>query len=64
MENLIVIIIVGVAAGLLGRHYYRKYKKGNDCSCGCSTCPTDTSACEFPEERQKQIGDIRKTMQN
>ena len=51
MENLIVIIIVGVAAGLLGRSYYKKFKKGNQCSCGCTSCSTDTSSCEFPEER-------------
>ena len=64
MENLIVIIIVGVAAGLLGRSYYKKYKKGNQGSCGCSSCPSDAACCEFPDERQKQIGDIRKTIQN
>ena len=55
MENLIVIIIVAVAAGLLGRSYYKKYKKGNQCSGGCSSCSTDTSSCEFPEEREKQV---------
>ena len=55
MENLIVIIIVAIAAGLLGRHYYTKYKKGNQCSCGCTSCETNASACEFPEEREKQV---------
>jgi len=61
MENLIVIIIVAIAAGLLGRHYYKKYKKGNQCSCGCTSCATDASACEFPEERDAQLRKIRKT---
>ena len=61
MENLIVIIIVGVAAGLLARHYYKKYKKGNQCGCDCSTCPTDTSACEFPEEREERLHESRKS---
>ena len=64
MENLIVIIIVGLAAGLLGRNYYKKYKKGNQCSCGCTSCPTDTSSCEFPEEREKQLSKIQKSMEN
>lgn len=64
MENLIVIIIVGVAAGLLGRNYYKKYKKGNQCSCECTSCPTDTASCEFPEEGDKQLREIRKTMEN
>ena len=59
MENLVVIIIVGVAAGLLGRHYYKKYKKSNQCGCGCTACPTDTPSCEFPEERENQLGQIR-----
>jgi hypothetical protein len=64
MENIAVILIVAVAAGLLGRSYYKKYKKGNQCSGGCSSCSTDTSACEIPEERDTQISDIRKTMEN
>jgi hypothetical protein len=64
MENIAVILIVAVAAGLLGRSYYKKYKKGNQCSGGCSSCSTDTSVCEIPEERDTQISDIRKTMEN
>ena len=61
METLIVIIIVGVAAGLLGRSYYKKYKKGNQCSGGCGGCSTDTSSCEFPDEREEQLRDRRKS---
>ena len=55
MENIAVILIVAVAAGLLGRSYYKKYKKGNQCSDGCSCCSSDTSSCEFPEERDTQV---------
>jgi len=61
MENIIVLIIVGVAAGLLGRSYYKKYKKGNQCSGGCSGCSTDTSSCEFPDEREESLRDRRKS---
>ncbi|CAB1079098.1 hypothetical protein D1AOALGA4SA_6815 [Olavius algarvensis Delta 1 endosymbiont] len=64
MENFIVIVIVGVAAGLLGRSYYKKYKKGNQASCGCSSCPTDAACCETPEPREKQLADNRKSMVN
>ncbi len=63
MENLIVIIFVGLAAGLLGRSNYKKYRKGNQCSCGCTDCPTETSACEYPEERNKHVSDIQNSME-
>ena len=62
METFIVIIIVGLAGGLLGRHYYKKYKKGNQGSCGCSSCPADAACCELPGEREKQLTDIRESM--
>jgi hypothetical protein len=53
MENIIVIFIVALAAGFIGRSFYRKYiKKNQSCSCGCSSCPTDVSACELPEARE------------
>jgi hypothetical protein len=64
MENIVVLLIVALAAGLLGRSYYKKYKKGNQCSCGCTSCPTDTDSCEFPEERKKQLGRIQESMEN
>jgi hypothetical protein len=63
MENIIVLIIVGLAVGLLGRSYYKKYKKGNQGSCGCSSCPTDAACCEFPGEREKQLSESRKSME-
>jgi len=53
MENILVILIVGVAAFFLGRSYYKKYKKSDQCSCGCSSCPTDTSSCDLAEAENK-----------
>lgn len=60
METIVVVIIVGMAAAFLGRSYYKKYKKGNPCGCGCTSCPVDASACEFPQERQKHIKHFEK----
>jgi len=51
MENILVILIVGIAAFFLGRSYYKKYKKSDACGCGCSACPTDTDSCELPEAK-------------
>ena len=59
MENLIVIVIVALAAGLLGRGYYKKYKSGDQCGCGCTSCEVDSASCESPEERNKQLSEIR-----
>jgi len=56
MENIIVIIIVGLAAFFLGRSYYRKYKKKDACGCGCAACPTDASACDLPQAKKEQEG--------
>jgi len=53
MENLLVILIVGLAAFFIGRSYYRKYTKKDQCSCGCTACPTDASSCELPEANEK-----------
>jgi hypothetical protein len=55
VENIVVIIIVGIAVAFLGRSYYKKYKKGNQGSCGCTSCPADASCCELPERREKHI---------
>ena len=52
MENIIVIIIVGLAAFYLGRSYYKKYKKKDKCSCGCTSCPTDASSCDLPQAKK------------
>ena len=64
METIIVLIIVGAAAGLLGRHYYKKYKKGNQGSCGCSSCPTDAACCDLPEKKDPQPSQIREPGDN
>lgn len=64
MENILVILIVALAAGLLGRGYYKKYKSGNQCGCGCTSCPIDAASCEYPEEREKNQKGIRKSMEN
>jgi hypothetical protein len=53
MENLLVILIVGLAAFFIGRRYYRKYTQKNQCSCGCTSCPMDTSSCDLPEANGK-----------
>ena len=55
MEFIVVIIIVGIAVTLLGRSYYKKYKKGHQSGCGCDSCPADASCCELPERREKHI---------
>ena len=63
MENVIVVLIVALAAGLLGRGYYKKYKSGNQCGCGCTSCQVDPASCETPAERDKQLNDIRRSME-
>ncbi len=64
MENIVVMIIVGLAAAFLGRSYYKKYKKSNQSSCGCTSCPANASCCELPEGREKHIDDHQKPMEN
>jgi hypothetical protein len=53
MENILVIIIVGLAVFFLGRSYYRKYTKKDSCSCGCTSCPTDVASCDLPQAKKK-----------
>lgn len=60
MENIIVILIVGVAAAFMGRNFYQKFKKKDRCDCGCSSCPADVSSCESPEERERFLKDSQK----
>ncbi len=64
MENIIVILLVGLAAAYIGRVYYKKYKKSNQCSCGCSDCLADATSCEFPDEREKYSLDPNKQLEN
>ena len=51
MQNLIVAIIVALAAFYLLRRFIRSIKTVEEdaCGCGCSTCP-EMSACEAPED--------------
>jgi hypothetical protein len=53
MQNILVILIVGLAVFFIGRSYYRKYTKKNQCSCGCTSCSTDTTACDLPQAKKK-----------
>ena len=53
MENIIVILIVAVAAGFIGRSFYQKFfKKADSCGCGCSACDTDVISCDLPEAKE------------
>lgn len=38
MQNLVVAIIVALAAVYVVRTFYKRLKKSNGCSCGCSAC--------------------------
>jgi len=60
MENIIVIIIVALAAAFLGRSYYKKYKKGNQGGCGCKSCPSGSSCCQLPEDNANRSCEIHK----
>jgi len=53
MENLLVILIVGLAVFFIGRNYYKKYTKKDKCSCGCTSCPIDASTCDLPKANGK-----------
>ncbi len=63
MENIIVILIVGIAAVFIGRNFYQKFnKKNNSGGCGCSSCPTDVSSCELPEAKEQILKDSQKVL--
>ncbi|UCH21475.1 MAG: FeoB-associated Cys-rich membrane protein [Deltaproteobacteria bacterium] len=51
MENIIVILIVGVAVLYLIRIFYKTTKKGDGCGCGCSSCDT-VDDCDEPNFEQ------------
>jgi hypothetical protein len=56
MENLIVIIIIGIAAFFVGRNFYQKFnKKNTSCNCECSSCSTEVSSCELPEAKEHML---------
>lgn len=63
LENIIVILIVAVAAAFIGRNFYQKFnKKNKSCSCECSSCPTDVSSCELPEVKEQILKDSQKAL--
>jgi hypothetical protein len=51
MENIIVILIVGVAVLYMIRIFYKTAKKGDSCGCGCSSCETIVD-CDEPKCEQ------------
>jgi len=46
MENLLVILIVALAAGYLVRRFWKSAKEDVICSCGCSSCNNTTCSDE------------------
>jgi hypothetical protein len=51
METLVVMAIVGLAAGYLIKKYTGSFKKSSQassCSCGCTSCPS-TSDCDIKD---------------
>jgi len=54
MENLLTFLIVGTAAVYVVRSFYRSFKKGGNCACGCSSCDSK-AACEKPSEKGSSV---------
>ena len=46
MENLIVALIVGIAAFYTGRTFYRSFKGKSTCGCGCAECGVSDGCSE------------------
>jgi hypothetical protein len=53
MQTIIVILIVAIAAAFLIRNFLKKFKQDDQCSCGCSACPTDPDTCEENPDNSK-----------
>ena len=51
MENIIVLLIVGLAVLYMIRIFYKTAKKEDGCGCGCSSCETSAD-CSDAEENQ------------
>ncbi len=47
MENIIIFIIIAVAAIYVGRKFYKTYKavESGGCGCTCKSCGTDREKC-------------------
>jgi hypothetical protein len=52
MEDLLTFLIVGAAVFYVVRSFYRSFKKGGNCACGCSSCGSK-AACEKLLEKNK-----------
>ncbi|MBW1722115.1 MAG: FeoB-associated Cys-rich membrane protein [Deltaproteobacteria bacterium] len=49
MDDVIVYLIIFLAAGLLALNYFRRSKNKDDCGCGCSTCDSVKDCREKPQ---------------
>lgn len=47
MENIIIVIIIAVAAIYVGKKFYKTYKaaESGGCGCTCESCGTDREKC-------------------
>ena len=55
MENLIVFLIVAIAAGYIIRLFYRQFKGRGGCSPGCSCDSAVKKDCTSPEKTLDHI---------
>ena len=46
MENIIILLIVGLAVLYMIRLFYKTAKKEDSCGCGCSSCETSTECSD------------------
>jgi hypothetical protein len=46
MENIIVLLIVGLAVLYMIRIFYKTAKKEDGCGCGCSSCETSVDCSD------------------
>jgi hypothetical protein len=51
MENIIVLLIVGLAVLYMIRIFYKTAKKEDGCGCGCASCETSVD-CSDAEDNQ------------
>ncbi len=47
MQTLIVIVIIAIAAGYVGRVFYLGFKQKESCTCGCNCCSI-SDTCQLP----------------
>jgi hypothetical protein len=59
MDELLVVIAVGLAVLYVARRAYRKFKVSQESSCGCecSSCPVQNDTCPLPDSPEKKNGD-------